>query len=80
MGVVLRAAFVTKSSLGGRTLTQQMLPGSALKTSLLMPFLVLEFGQLLLLPSQFLLNPLVLLIFQPSLFLLRINNNLLRCL
>lgn len=41
VGVVLRAAFVAKSSLGGRAFAEQVLPGATLKASLLMALLVL---------------------------------------
>lgn len=61
VGMVLRAAFVAKSSLGGGALAEQVLPGSALETSLLMPLLVLQLGQFLLLSAQLLLDSLVLL-------------------
>ena len=63
VGVILRAAFIAKSSLGGWAFTEQMLAGSTLEAPLLMAFLILQFGQFLLLPLQFLLNSLVLLAF-----------------
>jgi hypothetical protein len=75
--VVLRAALIAKSSLSGRALAQQMLPGSTFKTTFLMTLLVLQFSFMLMLQSQFLLYPLFDLVCLALLLLSRINNQLL---
>lgn len=77
MGVLLRAALVAKSSLGGWAISEQVVPGAAFQASLLVSLGVLELGHGLLFFGQLLLDPSVLFLLYAIAFLLRVNYTIL---
>lgn len=77
VGVVLRPALIAEPSFGSGAVTQEMLPRSALETSLLVALLVAEFVQFLLLLLQLLFDSSSLLFLFFSDLLGGINNVLL---
>lgn len=72
--VVLGAAFIAKTAFGCRAFAKEMLARSTFKTTLLMPFTVLEFSCFLLLPGKLFLYSSVVILLKSSAFDLWIHD------